>query len=509
LTIPAGTDISPALLSRRTFLAAATAALTAACTGTSGTPRPTPTSTQPPATTPRPVPPDWAALRTRLPGGLQLPGDPGYDAARRVYNPLFDTRRPAAVARCTRPEDVQACVDLAANARIPLAARSGGHSYAGYSNADGALVVDLNPMSTVRVSPDGTAVVGAGTRLADLYAGMAAAGRCLPAGSCPSVGVAGLTLGGGIGVLNRKFGLTCDRLVSARIVTADGELRTVSAEQEPELFWALRGGGGGNFGVVTEFTFATVPAPELTVFSLSYAAGAAAEVLGAWQDWVTGTPDELWSTCVLSSGTPPGVRISGCFVGGETACRRQLDRLAPNPTSRTVSTMSYLDTMRYFAGCSQRDLAQCHPEAEGGELGRVSFVASSRILARAADPVAMVALVDGLSGVSVLLDSLGGAVSAKAPADTAFPHRRALASAQIYARTDAGRRAAARDVTHVRDGLGELAGSHGYVNYIDPGMPDWADAYYGANLPRLRRVAATYDPDGVFAFPQSITAPDR
>src|SRR6185312_14675612 len=125
----------------------------------------------------------------------------------------------------------------------------------------------------------GKAVIGAGAKLQDVYAGLARAGRCLPAGTCPSVGIAGLTLGGGIGVLSRKYGLTCDRLVSARVVTADGALRTVSSSAEPELFWALRGGGGGNFGIVTSFSFDTVPAPQLTVFELGFPAGSAPEVL--------------------------------------------------------------------------------------------------------------------------------------------------------------------------------------------------------------------------------------
>ncbi|OLF04969.1 FAD-binding dehydrogenase [Actinophytocola xinjiangensis] len=505
------------MLTRRTFLGAA-AALTAgaatACSGTTGDPRPTPTRSStalpPPTTTAttEPGPPDWAGLAARLPGGLHLPGQPGYDAARRVYNPLFDGRRPAAVARCTRDEDVQACVEVAAGSRIPIAARSGGHSYAGYSNPDGALVVDLNPLSGVEVAPDGTAVVGAGTRLIDVYAGLAAAGRALPAGSCPTVGVAGLTLGGGIGVLARKYGLTCDRLVSARIVTAGGEVATVSQAQDPDLFWALRGGGGGNVGIVTSFTFATEPAPELTVFSLRFGVGAD-QVLGAWQNWVADLPDELWTNCVLSAGSPPGVRIGGCFVGDETGCRRQLDRIGLTATSVLLSTRSYLDAMRYFGGCSTRDLAQCHPETEGGQLGRESFVASSRILDGPVDPAAVTGLLAGRTGLDLLLDSLGGAVSAVAPGDTAFPHRGALASAQIYANTAAGARAATDQVGEVRDGLGALAGAKGYVNYIDPAMPDWADAYYGQNLPRLREVASRYDPDGVFAFRQGLTAPDR
>src|SRR5436190_11292694 len=183
----------------------------AACTGEpspgSGSPAPrsgSPTSA-PPARPPA-VPPDWNALQARLSGALVRPGEPGYDIARRSFSTLFDDRTPAAVATCTRPEDVQACVEVASGSRIPIAARSGGHSYAGYCTPNGGLVVDLGRMSGVEVSGDGTARIGAGTRLIDVYAGLAAAGRCVPAGSCPTVGIAGLTLGGGIGVLNREFG---------------------------------------------------------------------------------------------------------------------------------------------------------------------------------------------------------------------------------------------------------------------------------------------------------------
>jgi FAD/FMN-containing dehydrogenase len=502
------------LVTRRTFLGAAAltavAGAAAACTGEAGTPRPVATSPSAPVSSapPKPVPPDWAALRKKLPGGLVLPGEDGFAAAARVYNPLFDSRRPAAVAHCRRPEDVQACVEVAAAARMPIAARSGGHSYAGYSNQDKALIVDLGPMSGVDVQ-GGTAVIGAGTRLIDVYAGLDAKGRCLPAGSCPTVGISGLTLGGGIGVLTRKFGLTCDRLDSARVVKADGSLVTASADSEPDLFWALRGGGGGNFGIVTSFTFRTEAAPELTVFSLRFDGGAA-DVVGAWQSWVAGLPDEMWTNCVVSGGSPPSVRVGGCFVGSTAQCEQQLTRLGLSPSSRFVTGKSYMDAMRYFAGCSERSVEQCHPAAQGGALGRESFVASSRILAKpVSDPGALVSLLDGRSGVDLLLDSLGGAVSALAPDETAFPHRTAVASAQIYAGTGPGAKAATQQVAEVRDGLGTLAGGLGYVNYIDPAMPDWANAYYGANLPRLREVATKYDPDGVFAFAQGLTAPGR
>ena len=393
----------------------------------------------------------------------------------------------------------------AAATRTPIAARSGGHSYAGYSTPARGLVVDVGPMSTVDVRRDGTAVVGAGARLMDIYAALAGAGRCLPGGSCPTVGIAGLTLGGGIGLLARKFGLTCDRLASAQVITADGVLRTASAASEPDLYWALRGGGGGNLGIVTSFTFATAPAPALTVFSLQFPAGSAAAVLGAWQDWVAGSPDELFANCIIHGGTPPGCQVGGCFVGSPSRLNPLLDdlvrRSGATPTSRYVSAKSYLDAMRYSAGCSQLTPAQCRPgwTGSGGTLQRESFVASSRIVAAPMrDPQPVVAAIAG-SGLDAIFDSLGGAVRRVGAAATAFPHRTALASVQLYREGSA-----AGAVALVRDRLGALLGNHGYVNYIDPSLPGWGGAYYGANLPRLRTVAQRYDPDAVFAFAQGL-----
>jgi FAD/FMN-containing dehydrogenase len=481
-------------ISRRRFLG--TVAVGAAAVACSPTPVSEPVSgtSTPPATSQGPVPPDWNALRAKLPGGLVLPGENGYATAAQSYNPRFDGNAPAAVARCTSVADVQACVEVAREARLPVAARSGGHSYAGYSTPDRGLVLDLRPMATVRVDGE-NAVVGGGARLMEVYAALAGAGRALPAGSCPTVGIGGLTLGGGIGVTARKYGLTCDKLVSAQIVTADGTQQTVQGDDD--LFWALRGGGGGNFGVVTSFTFAAEPAPDMTVFALTYPAGAAADVLGAWQGWIAQQPDELWSNCVISAGSPPRCRVGGALVGTEARCKELLKTM-PMASSVSITAKGYLDAMRYFGGCSQRTVAQCRPESEGGQLPRETFTASSRILNAPVDPTAMVAMVDGRQRLDVLLDSLGGAVSRVDPAATAFPHRKALASAQIYSSGDA------RSVTEVRDGLGQLAGPAGYVNYIDPTMPGWASAYYGDNLPRLRKVAAAHDPDRVFAFAQSV-----
>ncbi|MBB4946058.1 FAD/FMN-containing dehydrogenase [Kitasatospora gansuensis] len=453
--------------------------------------------------------PDWSALNARLDGRLLLPEDQGYGVARLGYNMLNDGQLPAAVARCTSATDVRSCLDAARGHGVPIAARSGGHSYLGYSVPNGGLVMDLRPMAQVQVQPDGTVRVGAGARLIEVYAALAGAGRLLPAGSCPTVGVSGLTLGGGFGVLTRKYGLTCDRLVSAQVVTADSRLLTASESSEPDLYWALRGGGGGNFGVVTEFTFSTEPAPELTVFSLRFPAGSVPSVAGAWQQWVADAPSELWSNCVVSGAASPTCRVGGCYVGPRSELDPLLDRLvaaaATQPTTRTAQSKNYLDAMKYMAGCANDTIAQCHPVSEGGRLPRESFVATSRILDTALDPDRLTQLMTGHTGVDLLLDSLGGAVSRLAPDATAFPHRSALASAQIYASTTpAGQAAATATVDTIRDGLAALGATGAYVNYIDATLPDWGTAYYGGNLPRLKAVAQCYDPDRVFAFPQSV-----
>ncbi|SER86196.1 FAD-binding oxidoreductase [Lentzea albida] len=474
-------------MDRRRFLkvaglAGAGAAL-AACTS------PAPVPVAPPSSSSVPSgPPDWTGLRSKLSGQLVLAGDDGF--AYQGFNPVWDGQKPAAVAKVSSAADVQACVE-AARGRVAIAARSGGHSYAGYSSPAGGLQVDVRGLSDVEVLPGDRVRIGSGAALGDVSQALVASGRCLPTGTCPSVGVAGLTLGGGIGVLSRKYGLTCDHLVSAAVVTADGKLLTGSAEQEPDLFWALRGGGGGNFGIVTEFVFSTAPAPEVAVFSLSYPAGAAADALGAWQRWIAGAPNEMWSNVVVRGGAQPSCKIGGCFVGSVSGLNALLAQLPPT-AERFVQAQTYAEATRYFAG---------------GPIARESAVASSRVVRDPiSDPAKAVALLAGQSDETYLIfDGLRGAVADVAPDATAFPHRTALANVQIYLKTPPENAARARaNLAAIRDGLGALVGETGYVNYIDPQMPQWAQAYCGGNLARLKEVAAKYDPDHVFAFAQSV-----
>ncbi|HWD06677.1 MAG TPA: FAD-dependent oxidoreductase [Amycolatopsis sp.] len=481
---------------RRTFLRAAglgaVGAVAAAC---SPGPKPgqqssaTPTSPSlPPSTSTKPSgPPDWTALRGKLSGELLLPADSGFSTAKHAFNPLFDSHDPAAVVKVAKPEDVQACFEAAA-LRLPIAARSGGHSYAGYSTPDGGLIVDVGRLAQVQVQGE-QVTIGAGARLGDVYSALAKAGRCLPAGSCPTVGIAGLTLGGGIGVVARKYGLTCDRLVSAQIVTPDGKLRTASAESEPDLFWALRGGGGGNFGIVSSFTFRTEPAPDITVFSLHFPGGSAGDVVDAWQQWLPATPPELWSNLVVSGGSPVACRVGGAFVGSSSDLTAVLGKLNVGPSSRTMKSLSYGGAMNYFAGSSARQ----------------TFVASSRVITDPVHGAKVSDLAAGHQGMDLLIDGLGGAVAALSPTDTAFPHRNALASVQIYApATTANHSGVAKNVSSVVSGLAEAGAGGGYVNYLDPALPDWKTAYYGDNAARLDQVAKTYDPEGVLRFAQSV-----
>ncbi len=490
-------------LPRRTFLrvagVSAAGAVVAAC-GPDSAPTPVAstapaaTTSAPPATRPPTGPPNWEDLRSQLTGGLLRPGADGYATAKRGFNELFDSNNPVAVATASTVQDVQTCVRAAAG-RVSLAARSGGHSYAGYSVPESGLVIDLAALNKIDVQ-GGKAVIGAGAKLKDVYAALARAGRALPAGSCPTVGIAGLTLGGGIGVLARKYGLTCDHLSSAQVVAADGRVLTASASSEPDLFWALRGGGGGNFGIVTEFTFDTDPAPaELTVFSLRFPAGSAAGVLAAWQQWIAAMPPELWANLVLSGGSPVQCRVGGCYVGGTAGLNTLLNNLTTNagarPAQRVVKSLDYLGAMNYFAGSSNRQ----------------SFIASSRMITTPVDAAKVVAVADGRQGMDLLIDGLGGAVAAPAKDATAFWHRDALASVQVYAPATAKNRAnVTQAVGEAVAGLAAAGAGGGYVNYIDPALPDWKTAYYGGNAQRLQDVARKYDPQIVFRFGQGVVS---
>ncbi|MDQ4489551.1 FAD-binding oxidoreductase [Sinomonas sp. ASV486] len=261
-------------------------------------------------------PDDVAGLGNRLAGELVAPGDELYDQYRHVWNGMID-RRPAMIARCRSSDDVVAAVNFARTHGLLLAVRGGGHSFAGFSTCDGGMVLDLSAMRTVQVDPDRrVARAQGGVTWAVYDAATHAHGLASTGGLVSTTGIAGLTLGGGIGWLQRRWGLACDNLLSAEVVTATGEIVRASESENPELFWGLRG-GGGNFGVVTEFEFRLHPVADVIGGLMLFAANRAGRVMRAYRDYVSACPDEL--TTWLSMVTAPAADFVPAPMHGRPA----------------------------------------------------------------------------------------------------------------------------------------------------------------------------------------------
>ncbi|GAA1983836.1 FAD-binding oxidoreductase [Kitasatospora viridis] len=468
-------------------------------------------------------PADWTALAKDLQGTLVRPGDAQYSAAARVYQPQYDGTRPAGVVYPANSQDAATALGFARRYQLPLALRSGGHSYGGWSAGPG-LVLDVGKLNGVTASGGG-ATIGAGARLIDVYTDLGAQGVTIPAGTCPSVGVTGLTLGGGVGVTCRTYGLTCDNLTGAEVVTADGRILRAAADSEPELFWALRGGGGGNFGVVTSLDFRTRPAAECSYAFLSWPWSSAAQVIAAWQAWAPTAPDQLWADLHLLAWPGGKLELSSTvvYLGPAGELGNLIDRLAVAPNAAPIHTKPYLDTMQEMGGVAGWSQAAAHlpgtlpGQNPAGRLTRESYAARSDFFTRPipqAGATALVAAVEryahtapqgGSAGVA--FDALGGAVNRVAPGDTAFVHRGALFLAQYTANfaPDGTGVAQSRDwLNGLWTGLRPYASGEAYQNYADPQLTGWEQAYYGANAARLRRVKQSYDPGGLFRFPQSV-----
>ena len=226
-----------------------------------------------------------------------------------VFDSLYDGIHPLAVAQPLDAEDVAAAVKWASKTGVHIVARSGGHSYGGYSTTSG-VIVDVSRLKGVALDRHGHAVIGAGARLIDVYDHLAQHGRTVPAGSCPTVGIAGLALGGGVGFASRKFGLTCDNLLEATIVLADGSAVVCNTNRYQDLYWALRGGGGGNFGIVTRLVLRTHPTSQVATYALEWPWADAKAVVQAWQRLAPHAPDAFFSVLNLNAAVGGRPRIT-------------------------------------------------------------------------------------------------------------------------------------------------------------------------------------------------------
>jgi FAD/FMN-containing dehydrogenase len=475
----------------------------------------------------KPTPADWAALRASLSTHeLSLPGEQTYRHDLQLFDPSFDSLRPAGVAYCGGHADVSACLSFVQKFGLPVRARSGGHSYAGWSSVNGGLIVDVTKINHFSLGSSGNISVGTGLDLITLYSKLAAHGRAMPGGSCPTVGIAGLALGGGVGVLSRQYGLTSDNLESVQIVVADGSFLTCDATQNSDLYWACRGGGGGNFGIATTFAIRTQALGELTIFFLTWPWSQAGQVVRGWQSWAPFAADALWSNMHLGAafGGPPAISVGGTFIGSVAELDQHLAELyrkvGRSPSSASVFSESILNAMLYEAGCSALSVSEC-TTGPGGQLSRVPFYAKSDFFTQKLSASGVAALLAGIErisstsgasggGGSISFDAFGGELNKPKPDATAWVHRDALWLSQYYTQwTYPGNsQLVANQHAWLRQFYRDLhphASGQAYQNYIDPDLTNWRSAYYGANYARLSSIKQKYDPAKLFSFPQAIT----
>jgi FAD/FMN-containing dehydrogenase len=441
-------------------------------------------------------------------GQLLQPHDTGYVEARRLWNGAVD-RRPALIARCTNTADVVAAVQLGRRHDLLVAVRGGGHSIPGHSVCDGGLVVDLSPMKRVAVDPARLlAHVQPGVLLAEYDAATDTHGLASPGGEISHTGVAGLTLGGGVGWLSRMYGLACDNLVEAELVTAAGEVLTVTEQSDPELLWGLRG-GGGNFGVVTSFTFRLNRVGPLLVSAAMVPAERGRAAFDAYRELAGAAPDELSLSlaCVTAPPAPfvpadlvgrPVVAVAAAWVGapadGEPWARR-LQAIRP--------AAGFTEVMPYPVLQSMVDDAVPH--------GRGYYV-KSEWLGSLDDP-AVDAAVHGLDAMptpdcQVLLRQLGGAVSRVDRDATAFSFRDAESLLTVVGAWDPGADSATPIswTRSVWDGMRHVSSGGAYVNQLDAdeGIERLRAAYTERTWHRLVALKRRVDPDNLFRLNQNI-----
>jgi hypothetical protein len=460
----------------------------------------------------------YRELARTLQGDVVVPSDAAYTRARVLYNTRFDGVHPRAVVFCESRQDVERTVRWARKHAVRIVPRSGGHSYGGYSTTSG-VVVDVSRLNRISLDVRKRAAVGAGTRLIDVYDRLWQRRVTVPAGTCPTVGIAGLALGGGIGFAARRFGLTCDNLVEATIVTADGQTVVCNANEHADLYWACRGGGGGNFGIVTRLVFRTHPVDRVATYTMQWPWADARRVVQAWQTFAPHAPDGLFCVLNLSAvgGGSPQITSAGQFFGS----REQLESLirplvnAGTPTRVTVTSRTYMEAVRLWAGCTGT-VAECHLQPQG-QLGRARFKGKSDYANRPLSQRGIATLVAQIesraaggpgSGI-VLLDSSGGAINRIGKAATAFVHRDGLFSLQYLSYWNVSAPASVvganlNFLRRFRRAMRPYVSGFAYQNYIDPELANWRHAYYGSNFSRLVAVKRRYDPRNVFRFRQSI-----
>ncbi|MGW5049582.1 FAD-binding oxidoreductase [Actinokineospora sp. NPDC004072] len=449
---------------------------------------------------------DFTGLAGLVDGRVVLPGDLGFAEGSRPVNQRYAGVQPAAVLSVASAADVARGITWARENRVPLVARGGGHSYAGNSTTTG-LVLDLRGLDRISVDPgSGLVTVGGGTRMGALYAALQAHDLAIPLGNSDDVAVGGLTLGGGVAAVSRAFGLTCDSLVATEVVLADGTVVGCDAEHAADLFWACRGGGGGNFGVNTSFTFQARPTRPASTCLALWERAHAHDVVVALQEVMRDAPDEFAARIGVSraAGAEPVVSVVGQHLGPADELRGFLAPAlaAARPTRVEIADRGYWAAKDYLR----------HESAGGSFAVRTRCTPTPLSDAGVATALSAVDKWPGSSnpdGGGFALFTWGGAVTRVPVGATAFPHRDTLFLVSMDTSwTAADGPAVERDnlawLTALHEDMGEHAGPGSYLNFTDPDLPGWRAAYHGPNHDRLAAVKRRYDPDRVFTFGQAV-----
>lgn len=449
-----------------------------------------------------------------LPDPPNLPADqalllrPG-ELAFAAYDLSFNARvavEPQLRVACRTADAVRTMVDWCRSHAVPFAVRSGGHCYEGLSQSP-SVVIDTRLINRVVLDARrGTVTAGAGASLGAIYRSISKVavpggkGRqfALPAGSCPTVGVAGHVLGGGYGFLARPLGLACDSLEAVEHVDANANLVEATSEQNGDLFWACRGGGGGSFGIATRFRFRLHPLGPLAVFGMSFRAApaVAVKIMRDWQAWAPQAPRSITALMRISR-RPDGdldLRCFGQSTGSAAQLRRELKVLGSSPQ---ITTRSVFQAINRFAG------------RDGWRYESALMKGKSDYAATSLDDAALTALMTGVqrsrTPITVICDPYGGAIVDTPPPATAFAHRAARYCLQYVCAWSDNRAAEhLEDMRELYAAMRPAMSGGAYVNYCDVDLADWAQAYWGENLARLRQIKSAVDPTNVFRHAQSV-----
>ncbi|MFE2727636.1 FAD-dependent oxidoreductase [Kitasatospora sp. NPDC059327] len=468
---------------------------------------------------------EWSRLRRRLTGNVVLPSDPGYDLAKQLQISAYDSINPQAIVYAKNAQDVRATIEFAQYNDIPMRTRSGGHNFSGWSTGEG-VVLDVSSLNQAVVTGN-TVHVGPGAKAIDYLMALSPYNKQTVAGTCPTVCPGGFLSGGGVGFQTRKFGMGSDRMVSAKVVLADGRIVTTSETEEPALFWGLRGGGGGNFGVVVDFEVRPIDAPRQTYFSTVWSWDKAAVLFEAWQDSLISGSRSLGSSFVYGQipdtgqGNAPFVVLTGCYQGPQAELETILAGFeaaaGARPLYRVVQEGTFDEAQKNAYICGNLSQDQCHRvgQTPGGTLARTPWQSESyRFVNRKLTAGEIGDLMTGFLSDPrpthrrfLHCIGLGGAVADLGRADTAFVHRDALfvtGFATELDKPDPENISAATRWARNGGTVLDRMSSGAYVNFPSTTLDNWKDAYYRENYADLLGVKFWYDPSNFFRHPRSI-----